>query len=394
MHFNFKFCTSLLSLLMIGLFCGEAKAQEKYLPAWSNITGNDYPQVSSQMNVRVRFSAPNATKVEVAGGDGFTKKPISLVKDNEGNWSGVVSNVTPGFHYYWFLVDGVQVNDPASIAYQGYGHPTSGLYAPTPGEDFYECKQVPHGEIREHWYFSEVTGSWRRAYVYTPAGYDQDQKKSYPILYLLHGAGENERGWSLQGRMNFILDNLIAEGKAEPMVVVMDNGYAVAKGDTRMNTANTREGMQKWALTLMDVYKKDIIPSFESSYRIKPGRENRAMAGLSMGGFETLLIGLNNTDLFSYYGAFSAAIIGGMMDNPQTAFNGVFANADKFNKEVKLLWFGVGSNETQFVDMVSDTRNKLDKLGIKARYYQSENTYHEWHTWSRCLHEFAQLLFK
>ena len=152
--------------------------------------------------------------------------------------------------------------------------------------------------------------------------------------------------------------------------------------------------MKKRAEVLMDVYKKDIIPTFETSYRIKQGRENRAMAGLSMGGFETLLIGLNNTDMFAYYGAFSAAIIGGLMDNPKTAFNGVFADAEAFNKNVKLLWFGVGSNETRFVEMVADTRDKLNGLGINAQYYQSENTYHEWHTWSRCLHQFAPLLFK
>lgn len=393
MHFKSSLYTSLLLLLTAILPWNGANAQEKYEPAWSNLSGCDYPQVSFQMNVRVRFHAPNASKVEVAGGDGFTQKPIALAKDKEGYWFGTVSNVTPGFHYYWFNVDGVQVNDPASVAYMGYGRPTSGLYAPTPGEEFLECKQVPHGDVREHTYFSEVTGKWRRAYVYTPAGYDRGTKNRYPILYLLHGAGEDERGWTLQGRMNFILDNLIAEGKAVPMVVVMDNGYATAKGDTA-DTSLSRDGMKKRAEVLMDVYKKDIIPTFETSYRIKQGRENRAMAGLSMGGFETLLIGLNNTDMFAYYGAFSAAIIGGLMDNPKTAFNGVFADAEAFNKNVKLLWFGVGSNETRFVEMVADTRDKLNGLGINAQYYQSENTYHEWHTWSRCLHQFAPLLFK
>ena len=383
----------LLSAMMAGMGWAEGMAQESFKPAWSNVPGCEYPQVSEGMSVRVRLKAPEATKVEVAGGDGFCKEPLALTKDTEGYWSGVVTQVTPGFHYYWFLVDGVQVNDPSSVTYWGYGHPTSGVYAPTPGEDFYACKQVPHGQVREHWYFSEVTGKWRRAYVYTPAGYDTDTQTKYPILYLLHGAGENERGWSLQGRMNFILDNLIAEGKAVPMIVVMDNGQAVAKGDSTQPDMS-REGLTKRTETLEQVYLKDILPTFESYYRVKPDRENRAIAGLSMGGFQTFQIGLNHTELFSYYGAFSAALIGGVMDNPSTAFNGAFADAAKFNREVKLFWFGVGSEEKMFVDMVTDARKKLSDLGIRTSYYQSENTYHEWHTWSRCLHEFAPLLFK
>ncbi len=379
-------------ILACGLSTAIGLAQSPFTPAWSNLTGQEYPQISPDGQARVRLKAPDARKVQVAGGDGFTKTPIDLTKDAEGYWSGTVSNMTPGFHYYWFIVDGVQVNDPASVAYFGYGHPTSGLYAPTPGEDFYACQNVPHGMVREHWYFSEVTGQWRRAYVYTPAGYDQNTSERYPILYLLHGAGENERGWSLQGRMNFILDNLIAEGKAAPMIVVMDNGYAEARGEKASD--NPQASLARRTETLIDVYMKDILPTMESFYRVKPGREHRAIAGLSMGGFQALNIGLTHTDLFAYIGAFSAAIIGGVMDNPSTAFNGVFANPEEFNKKVRLFWFGVGSEETTFVEMANDSRKKLDELGIRTSYYESPNTYHEWHTWSRCLHEFAPLLFK
>ena len=386
--------TKKLILLCAAVCIGMVgRAQNQFEPAWSNLPGCEYPQITSDGQVRVQLKAPDAKKVQVCGGEGFSKEPVDLIKDEEGNWTATLSNVTPGFHYYWFMVYGIQVNDPFSAAYFGYSHPVSGLYAATPNEDFLECKDVPHGMVREHWYFSQVTGKWRRAYVYTPAGYDANTSERYPILYLLHGAGENERGWSLQGRMNFILDNLIAEKKAQPMVVVMDNGYAVARNE-KGNPGFTSKTAQKRAEILMDVYKQDIIPTMESFYRIKSGRENRAIAGLSMGGFQTLFMGLNNIDMFSYIGAFSAALVGGVMDNPRTAFNNAFANPDEFNQKIKVFWFGAGSGEKAFHDMALDSKKKLEDIGIKTIFYESPNTYHEWHTWSRCLYEFAPLLFK
>ncbi|GAB3496869.1 alpha/beta hydrolase-fold protein [Spirosoma knui] len=341
----------------------------------------------------VRLKAPDANKVQVQGGDGFQKEPLNLVKDAEGNWNSIITSAEPGFHYYWFTVDGVRVNDPGSEAYFGYGRPTSGIEIPVPNEDFFGLKDVPHGSVREHWYHSAITDKWRRAYVYTPPGYDANPKKRYPILYLLHGAGENERGWSLQGHMSAILDNLIAEKKARPMIVVMDNGYAQAKGETSPTT-NSPGDMTKRAATLEQVYLKEIIPTMESAYRTLAGRENRAMAGLSMGGLQTMLIGMNHLDLFSHYGFFSGAIFGNILAEPETAFNGIFADAGTFNKKVKLLWFGAGSEEKPFVTMAADTRKKLADLGITSMYYESPGTYHEWHTWRRCLHEFAPLLFK
>jgi enterochelin esterase family protein len=193
--------------------------------------------------------------------------------------------------------------------------------------------------------------------------------------------------------MSFILDNLLAEKKATPMIVVMDNGYATPKDATPSSGFSMKE-MSKMAETLEQVYLKDLIPDIDASYRTKSSRENRAMAGLSMGGLQTMLIGLNHTELFSYYGFFSAAIIGNIMDDPKTAFNGAFADATSFNNKVKLLWFGAGSGESQFVKMMDDSRKKLEGLGIRSTGYVSQGTFHEWHTWRRHLNEYAPLLFK
>ncbi|WP_051041039.1 alpha/beta hydrolase-fold protein [Fibrisoma limi] len=381
-------------LLLLGLLPALGWAQSAtgdFQPASSNLSGAEYPKISADARVSVRLKAPDATKVQVQGGDGLQKDPLDLVKDAEGNWNGTIPSAGPGFHYYWFIVDGVRVNDPGSDAYLGYGRPTSGIEIPTPNEDFHLLKAVPHGSVREHWYQSNITSKWRRAFVYTPPGYDENPKKRYPILYLLHGAGENERGWSLQGHMSAILDNLIAEKKATPMIVVMDNGYALVPNEA---PANTPGDMVKRAATLEQVYLKEIIPTMETAYRTLPGRENRAMAGLSMGGLQTMLIGMKHVDLFSHYGFFSGAIFGDMLADPKTAFNGAFADAKAFNNKVKVLWFGAGSEEKRFVEMAADACKKLGDLGIKSTYYESPGTYHEWHTWRRCLHEFAPLLFK
>ena len=319
----------ILTVVAALMLCATATAQE-FRSAISNVPGNEYPKVSNDMRAIVRYTSKTAQKVQVQGGDGFAAKPVDMVNDGQGNWTVELSGLTPGFHYYWFLVDGVQVNDPASVAYFGYSRPTSGIYAAYPGEDYMEAKDVPHGVVREQWYKSSVTGLWRRAYIYTPAGYDEGKDK-YPVFYLLHGMGENERGWSLQGRMNFIMDNLISEGKAKPMIVVMDCGYT----DT-MDPATGAIKRSTDAGSLADIYFKDIIPMVEKNYRAKSDRESRAMAGLSMGGFQTMNIALANTDKFAYIGGFSAALMmgGRQQVDLKTAYNGAFANPAEFNKKV------------------------------------------------------------
>ena len=224
-----------------------------FKPASSNIQGAEFPKISADNGVYLRFKAPQALKVQIQGGDGLCPKPLDLAKDANGNWNIIIPAAGPGFHYCWFIVDGVQVNDPGSNTYHGYGRPTGGIEVPVPGEDFFTAKKVPHGEVREHWYYSDITGRWRRSFVYTPPDYDKNPDKRYPVLYLLHGAGENERGWSLQGHMSFILDNLMAAGKAVPMIVVMDNGYATAKDAPAAAPGFSMKDMTKMAETLEQV---------------------------------------------------------------------------------------------------------------------------------------------
>lgn len=385
--------TGLAILLCLNLPATGQKDTD-FIPAASNIMGSEFPKISHDNSVYFRLKAPDANKVQVQGGDGLCPKPLDLVKDSEGNWDIIIPNAGPGFHYYWFIVDGVRVNDPGSDTYHGYGRPTGGIEIPVAGEDFFMPGNVPHGDVREHWYHSGITGKWRRAFVYTPPDYDKFPEKRYPVLYLLHGAGENERGWSKQGHMGFIMDNLIEDNMAVPMIVVMDNGYATAKDAVNSPAAPRTTDRSRMAETLEQVYIREIIPETDSYYRTKPSRENRAMAGLSMGGMQTMLIGMNHLELFSYYGFFSGAIMGGIMDDPKTAFKGVFADSRTFNEKVKLMWFGAGSGEAQFVKMVDDTKKKLDNLGIRSVSYISQGTFHEWHTWRRHLNEFVPLLFK
>jgi enterochelin esterase-like enzyme len=402
------------SIFLLLLFTPLLNAQttDGFSPAPSNLTGSEYPKISSDLRVSLRLKAPDAIKVQIAGGLTANEKPVDMTKDADGNWNIVLPPAVPGFHYYWFVVDGIRVNDPGSNTYHGYGLPTSGIEIPTDGEDFYLPKNVPHGDVREHWYFSEITGKWRRAFVYTPPDYETNPKKKYPVLYLLHGSGENERGWSLQGHMSFIMDNLIASGKATPMIVVMDNGYATDKNASpppqRLGPAPATPGTPAPVLTpaqaaentnrpmtLEQVYVKEILPSVESFYRVKPGRENRAIAGLSMGGGQTATIGFRHLDLFSSLGFFSSDFFVNSLSDPKVAFGGVFADADAFNSKVKVFWSGSGTEESLFINLQNALRKKLPELGIKnAIYYESQGTAHEWHTWRRCLYEFAPLLFK
>ena len=194
-------------------------------PATSNVRGAEYPRVHDDLRVTFRVKAPDAQKVEFQLG-----KRHAAQKGDDGFWTATTDPQVPGFHYYWLVIDGVQVNDPASKTFFGYGKETSGIEIPEKGVDYDMPKDVPHGEVRQHWYFSKTTDAWRRIFVYAPPGYDTDRETRYPVLYLQHGAGEDERGWSNQGRVNFILDNLLAERKAQPMLVVMEQGYAQRPG--------------------------------------------------------------------------------------------------------------------------------------------------------------------
>lgn len=295
-----------------------------------------------------------------------------------------------GCHYYWFVVDGIRVNDPSSYAWFGYGRETSGIEVPDSGADFYAAQQgVPHGEVRAHWYYSKVTGRWRRAHVYTPPGYDRNARTRFPVLYLHHGAGENERGWIEQGRANFILDNLIAAGRAKPMLLVVDTGYA-AYAQTNGPASTNRSAGPTGAFE--EVMLTELIPEIDSNYRTVAKRKQRAMAGLSMGSMQTLNLTLRHLDQFAWIGAMS----GPPRQNfdVATSFDGVFRDSAAFNQKVKLLWLGAGTAEARFHTNTVAMHEALDQAGIKSVLFSSPGTDHEWQTWRRSLHDFVPRLFR
>ena len=284
-------------VLTLLLACGLVSAQDtaNSQPASSNVTGAQYPRVDDNGRASFQFKAPDAhtIKVDVGGAK------YDMVKGGDGFWTATSAPLVPGFHYYSIIVDGLSVTDPSSETYFGVGKEYSGIEVPEKGVDFYAPKDVPHGDIREHWYYSKITGAWRHCFVYAPPAYDNSTKTRYPVLYLQHGSGEDERGWTLQGHVNFILDNLIAAGKAKPMLIVMDRGYAAKAGEPvkptyppTLFTGNVFE----------DVFVDELIPIIDSTYRTIPNREHRAMAGLSMGGMQTFQITLKHLDLFDYIG--------------------------------------------------------------------------------------------
>ncbi len=381
--------TGLLPLLL-------AAAPEHAVPAPSNIRGAEYPKVHDDLRVTFRIKAPDAQRVEFKflGGTAYPAQ-----KDKDGFWTATTKPQVPGFHYYMLVIDGVQVNDPASETFYGGGKETSGIEIPEKGVDYYLPKNVPHGEIRERWYHSGTTQEWRRIFVYTPPGYDNNRDMRYPVLYLQHGAGEDERGWPNQGRVGFIMDNLLAGRKTRPMLVVMEQGYARRAGEAAPAPAKGKKGpgfnFGKMFSAFEDVMVKDLIPMIDSTYRTLPDREHRAMAGLSMGGMQTFQIGLKHLDLFAYLGGFSGAGggFGGAPFNAKTAHNGVMADAGEFNKKVRLVWLGIGTAEGRMYEGIKRYHEALEQAGIKHVYYESPGTHHEWLTWRRCLHEFAPLLF-
>jgi enterochelin esterase-like enzyme len=371
------------------------------VPAPTNIRGAEHPRIHDDLRVTFRVKAPDAQKVVFGF---FDSQRYPAKKGEDGFWTATTEPQVPGFHYYRVFIDGAEVNDPSSETFYGTGKDTSGIEVPEKGVDYYLPKDVPHGEVRERWYFSRTTQAWRRIFVYTPPGYDTDREARYPVLYLQHGGGEDERGWPNQGRVGFILDNLLAERKARPMLVVMEQGYARRPGEAPpapLRPAAPGQNAPRPDFSRMfgafeEVMVKDLIPMIDATYRTIPDRDHRAMAGLSMGGMQSFQITLKHLDLFSHIGGFSGGGggFGGVPFDPKTAHNGVMADADEFNKKVHLLWLGIGTAEPQrMYEGVKNYHQALEKAGIKHVYYESPGTSHEWLTWRRCLHEFAPLLF-
>jgi enterochelin esterase-like enzyme len=397
---------SLLILIGCAFSCFAEGKEGK--PVSSNVPNADSPRVFADRNVSFTFKAPEAKDVKLSGGDGLGKGPFAMSKGDNGFWSVTIPNVVPGFHYYWFVVDGVQVNDPGSKTFFGYGRETGGVDVPpesgSEDDGFYDVKDVPHGEVRSRWYKSTVTRGWRRCTVYTPPGYDDDASRStrYPVLYLQHGAGEDETGWTEQGRINFILDNLLAGLKAKPMLIVMDRGYATAAGGgAAAPPPNTPAARQQGFSAFEQVVIKDLIPMIDASYRTQADREHRALAGLSMGGMQTMFIASHHLDTFAWIGDFSGPIRTGAPGggpagafDVATTFEGLFADAKAFNAKCKLLWMTAGTAEAQIHDALQNASTALKKAGVNVTFYESQGTAHEWQTWRRGAREFLPLLFR
>ena len=336
----------------------------------------EFPKIAKDGCVWFQFTAPNAQRVQVR--IGAANKTYDMEKLADGIWNLVIAYPGPGLQYYFMIVDGLNVMDPGSETFYSNGIKTA-VEVPSPGEDFYDVKDVPHGHVVQHLFYSRVTQSWRRMYIYLPPGYDTHQRMRYPVLYLQHGAGEDETEWTHAGRAQFILDNMLAEKKAVPMIVVMNNGFA-----TRPGTAPAT------GPAAMSNRFAAFIPDVDANFRTIADRDHRAMAGLSMGGMQTFLIGTTHLDLFSYLGIFS----GTPMAQAQAQVDAVAAQGRAFHDKVHLLWFGVGTTEANFYNRTQEVRAQLEKAGIPSGYYESLGTAHEFQTWRRCLREFAPLLFQ
>lgn len=384
----------LLAAITGGLLWGQGASD--CTPSPLNIPGAQYPCVHPDNRATFRIVAPEAKAVHVRVSGNH-----EMSKTADGAWMVTTPPLAPGFHYYTIVVDGAVVNDPGTHTFLGTSKASSAIEIPEKGADYYLPKDVPHGEVRMVWYRSKITGAWRRCFVYTPPDYDTNPTRRYPVLYLQHGMGEDETGWILQGKANFILDNLIAEKKAVPMIVVVENGYAARAGEkpptgpAAGGRGPTPAGPSTAAFE--EVLVKEVIPMIDARYRTLADRDHRAMAGLSMGGNQACRITLAHLDLFSYIGMFSGTCLGLGTEpfDPKTGFGGVFGDAASFNKRVRLVWIGIGTAEpAPFPASIRAFRDSLDKGGIKYVYFESPGTAHEWLTWRRSLNDFAPRLFR
>jgi enterochelin esterase family protein len=356
---------------------------EDFKPASSNQPGKQYPQVNSERRARFRIVAPEAQSVRVSLGGG-----TPLTKGEDGAWVGITRPLDEGFHYYTIKIDGADVPDPGSKFFYGASRMGSAIEIPAKDEEFYALKNVPHGQLRQNLYFSKSRNTTRRCFVYTPPDYDQNTTARYPVLYLQHGAGEDETGWGNQGRANLIMDNLIAAGKVKPFIIVMDHGGGIgprpggppAPGRPGGAPGRPRSDFSAFA----KIMTEELIPFIDTNYRSLSDQPHRAMAGLSMGGAQTRQITLANLDKFSHIGMFSGGSIAA--DTP------ALADPAAFRQKVKVLFVSYGSKEN--TASAKANHEALEKMGIKNTYYESPSTAHEWQSWRRSLRQFAPLLFQ
>ncbi len=352
--------------------------------AETTIPGNQFPKLDKQHRGYFYVKAPDAPKVvlDICG------KKYDMQSDGQGGWTAVTDPLEAGFHYYFMNIGGVNFIDPATETFFGCSRESGGIEVPEGTEgDYYRPQQgVPTGQVSSIYYFSKEQKTWRHAMVYTPAGYDQkaNQKRRYPVLYLQHGMGEDETGWSKQGHMQHIMDNAIWKGEAVPMIVVMESG------DIK---ASIREGQSRdtYGNSFYPVLLDDLIPYIDSHFRTKTDRDNRAMAGLSWGGHQSLDIVMGNLDKFSYLGTFSGAIFGVDL---KSAYGGIFTRADELNKKLHYFFMMSGTEGMDKMFSTGKMVENLNELGVEAHYYESTGTGHEWLTWRRGLKQFIPHLFK
>ena len=348
----------------------NVKPIEDFKPNELNQPGQEYPQVNSEGYARFQISAPQARSVIVSLGLGGSGGTV-LKKGENGIWTGTTDGpMDEGFHYYHMTIDGATVNDPGTNNYYGSTRWESGIEIPAHDRDFYALKNVPHGNVTEILFHSPSTNAERRAFVYTPAEYDKNPKKKYPVLYLQHGWGENEYAWSNQGHAGLIMDNLLAENKCQPFIIVMTYGMT---NDARFGSIGSFD-YKNFEKVLVD----ELVPYVDSHFRTIAKKESRAMAGLSMGGMETKNITLARPEAFDFYGLLSG---------------GTYAPSDFEGKaKPKLIFTSCGSKENP--EGVRKSVEDLKAAGFNAYSYVSEGTAHEFLTWRRSLKEMAQLLFK
>jgi len=347
------------------------------------------PTVNSEKRAVFEFNAPNAKEVKLINLSdemALGAKEYNFEKSSDGKWILTTNQCRPGMHYFEISIDGAKVTYPGSGHYFGWGRWTSMIEIPDDKLDFYLPKNVPHGEVRQHFYYSTTTQVTRKCLIYTPPGYDKDVNVSYPVLYLQHGAGESELGWTMQGKVNFIMDNLIAEGKAKPFIIVMDNGYATRPGTEAEHQYNPGGSDNLFA----DLVTKELIPMIDGSYRTLSDQKNRAIEGLSMGGGQALSIGFDHPELFGTVATFSGG--GRAKFELETANNGIFKDADQFNKTYKLFFVGCGTLEFIYPGM-KGMFDSLKKHGIHTAFSGPLGS-HEWQVWRVNLYDFAQLVFK
>jgi len=357
--------------------------KEDFKPSTLNQPGQEYPQVNSQGYARFRILAPEASSVKVTLGG---REGTVLTKSDDGAWVGTTAEpLDQGFHYYHLIVDGGVFNDPGTLNFYGSIRWESGIEVPAFDQDFYALKDVPHGSVEQILFPSKSTNSIRRAFVYLPPDYNKNQTKRYPVLYLQHGWGEDETAWSNQGHANLIMDNLIAEGKIKPFIIVMTYGMT---NDIKIGGLKNFD-IKPFQTVLID----ELIPYIDNNFRTISDQKHRAMAGLSMGSMETKMITLANIDKFSYIGLFSGASLS--MDDVN--------KIPGFKDKVKLVFVSYGSKEIDWMiqrgrDFTGgDPRENVDalkKVGINSVLYISPNTAHEFLSWRRSLREFSLLLFK